>query len=109
MVLKAACIADEGNFRTAALAQGVTARIADQLSLQTSSYGQYLGTLLNQGPCKSYEELKKKYNFSYDGGRILRAVMSPFASNSFDPTNMLGSMGQAGNQGVGGIYPRKTQ
>ena len=27
MVLKSACLADEGNFRTAALAQGVTERI----------------------------------------------------------------------------------
>ncbi len=94
MVLKAACIADEGNFRTAALSQGVMARCGPAV-LQTSSYGQYLGTLLNEGPCKSYEELKKRYNFSYNGGKILRAVMSPFAANSFDPTNMLGSMGEA--------------
>ena len=85
---------DEGNFRTAALSQGVMARCGPAV-LQTSSYGQYLGTLLNEGPCKSYEELKKRYNFSYNGGKILRAVMSPFASNSFDPTNMLGSMGEA--------------
>ena len=105
MVLKAACIADEGNFRTAALAQGVTARCGPAV-LQTSSYGQYLCTLLNEGPCKSYEELKKKYNFSYDGGRILRAVMSPFAANKYDPTNRLGSIGQAGNEGLGSIYPR---
>ena len=105
MVLKAACIADEGNFRTAALAQGVTARCGPAV-LQTSSYGQYLGTLLNEGPCKSYEEIKKKYNFSYEGGRILRAVMSPFAANKYDPTNRLGSIGQAGNQGLGAIYPR---
>tara|TARA_R110002020_G_scaffold222997_3_gene431980 strand:- start:1678 stop:2235 length:558 start_codon:yes stop_codon:yes gene_type:complete len=94
MVLKAACIADEGNFRTAALSQGVTARCGPAV-LQTSSYGQYLGTLLNEGPCKAYEEIKKKYNFSYTGGQILRAVMSPFAANSFDPTNMLGAIGEA--------------
>ena len=105
MVLKAACIADEGNFRTAALAQGVTARCGPAV-LQTSSYGQYLGTLLNEGPCRSYEEIKKKYNFSYEGGRILRAVMSPFAANKYDPTNRLGSIGQAGNEGLGAIYPR---
>jgi len=105
LVLKAACIADEGNFRTAALAQGVTARIGPA-SLQTSSYGQYLGTLLNEGPCKSYEELKKIYNMSYDGAKIIRAVMSPFVANDYDPTNMLGSTGYAGNMGLGGIYPR---
>ena len=36
MVLRAACLADEGNFRTAALAQGVSARLGPA-SLQTSN------------------------------------------------------------------------
>ena len=80
MVLKSACLADEGNFRTAALAQGVTARIGGA-SLQTSSYGQYLGTLLNEGPCKSYTKLVEIYNMSYEGAKILRAVLSPFVAN----------------------------
>ena len=93
MVLKSACIADEGNFRTAALAQGVTARLGPA-SLQTNSYGQYLGTLLNV------------YNMSYDGSKIIRAVMSPFVANDYNPTNQLGSAGTASNQGLGGIFPR---
>jgi hypothetical protein len=105
MVLKSACMADEGNFRTAALAQGITARIGPA-SLQTSNYGQYLGMLMNEGPCKTFAELVKLYNMSYEGKKIIRAVMSPFASNSFDPSNMLGSLGVSDNQGLGGIYPR---
>jgi hypothetical protein len=87
LVLKAACMADEGNFRTAALAQGVTARIGPA-SLQTSSYGQYLGTLLNEGPCKAYTTLVELYNMSYDGSKIIRAVMSPFVANDYDPSNL---------------------
>ena len=105
MVLKSACIADEGNFRTAALAQGVTARIGPA-ALQTSSYGQYLGTLLNEGPCKAYTRLVELYNMSYDGSKIIRAVMSPFVANDYNPSNMLGSIGSADNQGLGGTYPR---
>tara|TARA_Y100000296_G_scaffold49519_1_gene56739 strand:- start:247 stop:810 length:564 start_codon:yes stop_codon:yes gene_type:complete len=94
MVLKASCLADEGNFRTAALLQGVNARIGPA-HLNTSQYGVQLATLLTQGPCKSFEDLKEQYNFSYEGKKIIRAVMSPFAANKFDPRTMLGSMGEA--------------
>ena len=87
LVLKAACMTDEGNFRTAALAQGITARIGPA-SLQTSSYGQYLGTLLNDGPCKAYSKLVEAYNMGYDGSKIIRAVMSPFVANDYDPSNV---------------------
>ena len=57
MVLKAACIADEGNFRNSALLQGVKARCGPAV-LETNSYGQYLKELLTNGPCKVYDELK---------------------------------------------------
>ena len=103
LVLKAACLTDEGNFRTAALAQGVTARIGPA-SLQTSSYGQYLGLLLYEGPCKAYTKLGEEYNMSYDGSKIIRAVMSPFVANDYDPS-MLGSIGSADNIGLGSTYP----
>jgi hypothetical protein len=66
MVLKAACIADEGNFRTSALLQGVSARCGPA-SITTANYGAYLK----------------------------EAVMSPFAANDFDPGNQLGQLGQA--------------
>ena len=104
MVLKSACLADEGNFRTAALAQGVTARIGGA-SLQTISYGQYLGTLLNEGPCKSYTKLVEIYNMSYEGAKLLSAVLSPFVANDYDPSTQLGTLGAAG-QAQGGNYPR---
>ena len=82
MVLKAACMADEGNFRTAALLQGVTARCGPA-ALDTRNHGEYLKALLSSGPCRMYEELSTQYNFSYDGGQVLKAVMSPFVSNDF--------------------------
>lgn len=85
MVLRAACMADESSFRTAALLQGVSARCGPAV-LTTNAYGQYLKELLVSGPCKAYETLKQEYNFSYDGTKIIRAVMSPFASNDYDPS-----------------------
>ena len=42
---------------------------------------------------------------SYEGKKIIRAVLSPFVSNDYDPTNMLGSIGEAGTA-EGGIFPR---
>ena len=98
MVLKAACIADEGNFRNSALLQGVKARCGPAV-LDTGAYGQYLKDLLTAGPCKSYEDLKDGYNFSYEGKRILRAVMSPFVSNDFYPP-----MGGGGDQAPQNVY-----
>ena len=56
-------------------------------SIQTGGYGAQLAVLLNEGPCKSFEELKKAYNFSYEGKKIIRAVMSPFVSNDYIPTD----------------------
>jgi len=84
MVLKAACLVDESNFRTSALLQGVKARCGPAV-LETNKYGEFLKELLTEGPCKAYEDLQQAYNFSYDGTKIIRAVMSPFASNDFDP------------------------
>jgi hypothetical protein len=101
MVLRAACIADEGNFRNAALLQGVTARCGPAV-LQTNSYGQYLKDLLTEGPCKTYEDLKNEYNFSYEGRKIIRAVMSPFVSNNFYPP--MGNTGGYDRQGPQDVY-----
>jgi hypothetical protein len=104
LVLRAACLADEGNFRTAALAQGISARLGPA-ALTTSNYGQYLHMLLEEGPCKTYNRLVEVYNVSYEGSKVIRAVLSPFASNNFDPSNQLGSLGGS-SQAQGGNYPR---
>lgn len=92
MVLKAACMTDLSNFRTAALLQGVSARCGPA-TITTSNYGAYLKELLKEGPCKSYDTLVERYNLSYDNAKIIRAVMSPFASNDFDPGSQLGQLG----------------
>ena len=97
MVLKAACLTDESNFRTAALLQGVSARCGPA-TITTSNYGGYLKELLTSGPCKSYQTLSDQYNFSYEGKRIIKAVMSPFAANDFDPGTQMGQLGIGDSQ-----------
>jgi len=94
VVLKAACMADTGSFRTRALIQGVSAKLGPA-ALQTGNYGAQLVNLLNLGPCKAYEELKKEYNFSYKGKQVIRALMSPFVSNDFNPDNAGGALGES--------------
>lgn len=86
MVLKAACMLDQSAFRTAALLSGISAKLGPA-SLDTTWYGDRLKTLVMEGPCKSFKELKEDYNFSYDGKQIIRAVISPFVSNDFNPWN----------------------
>jgi len=98
MVLRAACLADEGNFRTTALLQGVKARCGPAV-IETNKYGEFLKELLTAGPCKSYADLKQEYNFSYEGKKIIRAVMSPFASNNFNPGQQNYSHGHHRNDG----------
>jgi hypothetical protein len=84
LTLKAACLLDQGQFRERALLNGVTARCGPAV-LQTNDYGDLMKDLLAAGPCKMYEDLKQTYNFDYAGRGILRAVMSPFVSNTFIP------------------------
>ena len=75
----------------------------DLSTITLDSYRQYLGTLLNEGPCKTYSKLVELYNMGYDGAKIIRAVMSPFVANDYNP---LGAGGSTSNDGVGGFYPR---
>lgn len=88
MVMRAACLADEGLFRNAALKSGVTARCGPAVLQVGGEHGRLLMELLKNGPCKTYEQLKKEYNFRYKGRNILHAVMSPFVSNEVDPSSL---------------------
>lgn len=84
MVLKAVCMADVGNFRAAALLNGISARLGPA-AIQTGNYGNLLKELLKDGPCGMFKELALKYNLDYTSKGIVKAVMTPFASNDFVP------------------------
>jgi len=89
LVLKAACMTDEGNFRSKALAAGIRARCGPA-TIDTMQYLAGFRDLMNFGPCKSYETLKYEYMFGHRAN--VKAVLGPFVSNDYiPPTNNVDS------------------
>lgn len=82
MVLRAACIADQGLFRERALMAGIEARCGPAI-LKTMQHVAGFQTLLTEGPCKTFEELKQ--DFIFGNTDMIRAVLSPFIGNEFQP------------------------
>ena len=89
MVLKAACLADEGLFRSKALLSGVEARCGPAI-LKTLRHIDGFNTLLEKGPCLAFQELLNQYRFSGNLDNI-RSIMTPFVSQTFDPSRNRGS------------------
>jgi hypothetical protein len=85
IVLKAACLADEGTYRSKSLLAGLQARCGPTM-LDTSNYGKGFQTLLTEGPCKAYEDLKQDALFGNTD--VIRAILSPFRGNDFDPSSL---------------------
>ncbi len=87
VVLKAACLLDQAGLRSGAAIGGVKA-VLGPATLDVDGEGKIAGylELIKQGPCKLYSDLKKQYGFM--GANSIRAVISPFVSNLFDPRNL---------------------
>lgn len=81
VVLKAACLIDQGLYRTKAMAAGIRARCGPVV-MDTMKHIDGFKDLITFGPCKAYETLKQQYIF---GNSHVEAVLSPFVSNDFDP------------------------
>lgn len=90
IAIKSSCLVDISTFRTEALRAGIKAKLGPG-SLDTVGRLPGFKTLLEEGPCKSYEELKKQWIFG--NGHIARVILSPFVSNEFDPTSLGSDMG----------------
>ncbi len=88
MTLKAACLADTNTFRSKAFAAGIEARCGPA-TLRTGQHLQGFQTLLEEGPCKAFEELRDEFIFN-GNTKAIRAVLSPFVGNQFDPSISLG-------------------
>lgn len=84
MVLKAACLADQGNFRLKAALEGIKAVLGPAALSVGGNLRGYL-TILEQGPCKAYADMKKDFAF---GNTTVKAIFSPFVGNRFDPLNL---------------------
>lgn len=103
--LRAACLVDQGNLRAEAFKEGIRVVLGPtQLSVANHLTG--FKTLLELGPCHAYQELRKQYLF---GDRVsVRAVLSPFVSNKFDPEYLALNIGpqyrRFGAGSTGGQY-----
>lgn len=87
IVLKAACVTDWSTYRTEALRNGLEAKLGPaELKVKGERLTGFK-ELITQGPCAAYEQLKMEYEFSGDGSSV-RAVLSPFVGNNYDPISL---------------------
>lgn len=85
VVLKAACLADMSTLRTKAALAGLKARCGPAV-LETLQHLEGFTILIEQGPCAAYKALKKEYQ--YGNTDMVRAVLSPFRGNNFNPASL---------------------
>lgn len=97
--LKAACIIDQGTFRTKAALEGIrTALGSASLSFGGSLTGWQ--AILQHGACGLYDELTSHWDVR--NASAFAAVLSPFVSNKFDPRYL--NSGPFRNMGNNGFY-----
>lgn len=84
-VLKAACLTDWSTYRAKMLLAGVVAKCGPA-TIETLQHLDGFKELINLGPCAAYQKMVDDVMF--DGGRICKAILSPFTSNNFDPENL---------------------
>lgn len=81
--LKAACIVDQSTFRTKAALEGIRAALGPA-SLSIAGNIAPLRTILELGPCATYDELTSHWDVA--NANAVRAIFSPFVGNRFDPS-----------------------
>jgi hypothetical protein len=91
--MKSACLLDHSTYRTKAALEGISTRLGPAALTIGGNLSGYK-TLLETGPCALYDQLILDNNM----GNVLtvRAVLSPFVGNNFDPINILGNRGSFG-------------
>lgn len=83
--LKAACMIDQSSVRTKAALEGIRAALGPaSLSVGGSLAG--LKMILETGPCATYDELTSHWDVKE--ATAIRAILSPFVGNRFDPTSL---------------------
>lgn len=83
--LKAACMIDQSSVRTKAALEGIRAALGPaSLSVGGSLAG--LKMILDTGPCATYDELTSHWDVKE--ATAIRAILSPFVGNRFDPTSL---------------------
>lgn len=84
--LKAACIIDQGTFRTKAAMEGIRAALGSaNLSIGGSTGG--YKEIINHGACALYDELTAHWDVK--NASAIEAILSPFVGNKFDPRYLI--------------------
>jgi hypothetical protein len=81
-VLKAACILDQGKLRNQALISNINAKCGPA-SLSVGDVSGAWKTIITDGACKAYEQLRDANNFGDFLG--VHAILSPFNGNIWSP------------------------
>ena len=85
IILKTSCLLDQGRFRAKALLEGIRVNCGPA-SFSVSGNLKGFETLLSDGPCAMYKELKNQYRFGK--GLSSRAIISVFTGNQFDARDL---------------------
>lgn len=80
--LKAACIVDQSIYRTKAAAEGIRTALGPA-SLSISGQSDAWKSIIEHGACATYDELTSHWDVKE--ASAIRAVLSPFVGNNFDP------------------------
>lgn len=84
--LKAACIIDQSTLRTKAALEGIRTSLGSaNLSIGGSLEG--WKEIIDKGACSMYDELTSHWDVQ--NATAVRAVLSPFVGNRFDPRYLL--------------------
>lgn len=87
-VMKSLCLIDGANLRVRAALEGITSKVGPA-SLTLSGSLEGFKELINNGPCKIYDLMKKQYVFGDGMVYSISAILSPFISSTFDPKSQL--------------------
>lgn len=83
--LKAACIIDQSTYRTKAALEGVRASLGPA-SLSVAGQSAAWKSIIEHGACATYDELTSHWDVKE--ASAIRAVLSPFIGNKFDPRSV---------------------
>jgi hypothetical protein len=87
-VLKAACLVDHGQYRAKAALEGLKVSCGPG-SLSVGGHLAGFKTILELGPCSTYEELRNQY--LYGNVNVVKGIFGPFINNKFDPYSLINS------------------
>lgn len=85
LALKTSCIIDQSSYRTKATLEGIRAALGPA-SLSVSGNLEGWAKIIEHGACATYDELTAHWDVK--DAAAVRAVLSPFVGNKFDPRNL---------------------